>query len=130
MPDILSVVLRALGFVLQLQAAGAVFFAAAFGPALTISLASIRSLARLTAFAALLVAAGQYLLEAARMAGEMSGIFDGALQDMAWKSTTGGSFSVRELGILLIIAGMQNTSARLTADRFSSPALLGRRLRG
>ncbi len=36
MPDILSVVLRALSFVLQLQAAGTVFFVAAFGPALTI----------------------------------------------------------------------------------------------
>ena len=32
-PDILSVVLRALSFVLQLQAAGTVFFVAAFGPA-------------------------------------------------------------------------------------------------
>lgn len=118
MPDILSVVLRAISFVLELQAAGAVFFAAGFGPALSISLTSIRSLARLTACAALLAVAAQYLLQAARMAGEMSGIFDGSLQDMAWKSSTGGAFSVRELGILLIIAGMQNASARRTADRF------------
>ena len=118
MSDILSVALRAISFVLQLQAAGAVFFAAAFGPALTISLTSIRSLARLSAFAALLAVAGHYVLQAARMAGEMSGIFDGSLQEMAWKSSTGGAFSVRELGILLIIAGMQNTSARRTADHF------------
>jgi|SRR6185437_4502191 len=118
MPDILSVVLRAISFVLQLQAAGAVFFAAAFGPALTISLTGIRSVARLSAFAALLAIAGHYVLQAARMAGEMSGIFDGSLQELAWNSTTGGSFSVRELGILLIIAGMQNASARRTADHF------------
>ena len=57
MADILSVVLRALSFVLQLQAAGAVFFAAAFGPALTISLTGIRSLARTTALLAILAVA-------------------------------------------------------------------------
>ena len=116
--DILSVVLRALSFVLQLQAAGTVFFAAAFGPALTISLASVRSLARGTATAALFATAAHYFLEAGRMAGDLSGMFDGSLQSTAWNSSTGGAFSVRELGLLLIIAGMQTTSVRLTADRF------------
>lgn len=116
--DILSVVLRALSFVLQLQAAGAVFFAAAFGPALTISLASVRSLARGTAIAALFVTAAHYLLEAARMAGDLSGMFDSSLQNISWNSSTGGAFSVRELGLLLVIAGVQTTSVRLTADRF------------
>lgn len=118
MADILSVVLRTLSFVLQLQAAGAVFFTAAFGPALTISLANIRSLAQVSAIAALLATAGHYFLQAARMAGDMSGMFDSSLQNMAWTSTTGGAFSVRELGLLLIIAGMQTTSVRLTAERF------------
>jgi len=120
MADILFVALGALSFVLQLQAAGAVFFAAAFGPALTISLASVRSLARIAAVAAFFVAAGPYILEAARMAGDMSGVFDSTLQTMAWNSSTGGAFSVRELGLLLIIAGMQTTSVRLTAERFKS----------
>jgi len=118
MADILSVVLWALSFVLQLQAAGVVFFAAAFGPALTISLASVRSLARITAIAAFFVAAAHYFLDAARMAGDLSGVFDSSLQDLAWKSSTGGAFSVRELGLLLIIAGTQTSSVRLTADRF------------
>jgi copper resistance protein D len=134
MPDILSVVLRALSFVLQFQAAGAVFFVAAFGPALTISLASVRSLARVTATVALFVVAAHYALEAARMAGDMSGMLDSSLQNMAWTSTTGGAFAVRELGLLLIIAGAQTISARLTADRFfkssagMSPVLWVRRL--
>lgn len=118
MADILSVALRALSFVLQLQAAGAVFFAAAFGPALTISLSSVRSLARIAAIAAFFVAAAHYLLEAARMAGDMSGLFDSSLQTVAWNSSTGGAFSVRELGLLLIIAGMQTTSVRVDAERF------------
>ena len=116
--DVLSVVLRALSFVLQLQAAGVVFFAAAFGPALTISMASVRSLARGTAIAALLVTAAHYFFEGARMAGDLSGLFDSSLQNMSWNSSTGGAFSVRELGLLLVIAGMQTTSVRLTADRF------------
>ena len=118
MPDILSVVLRALSFVLQLQAAGAVFFAAAFGPALAVSMNGVRSLARVAALAALFAVAGHYLLEAARMAGDLSGMLDSSLQDAAWTSTAGGAFAVRELGLLLIIAGMQTTSARLTAERF------------
>jgi putative copper resistance protein D len=118
MPDILSVVLRALSFVLQLQAAGAVFFAAAFGPALTVSLAGIRKLARVTAIVAFFTVAAHYILEAARMAGEMSGMLDSSLQDMAWTSSFGGAFSVRELGLLLIIAGMQQVSAKTTASRF------------
>jgi putative copper resistance protein D len=118
MPDILSVVLRALSFVLQLQAAGAVFFAAAFGPALTISLTGIRTLARVTASVALFTVAGHYILEAARMAGEMAGMLDPSLQNMAWTSNFGGAFAVRELGLLLIIAGMRPVSAKVTASRF------------
>jgi len=134
MPDIVSVVLRAMSFVLQLQAAGAVFFAAAFGPALTTSLAGVRALARGTAIAAVLTVAAHYLMEPARMAGEMAGVLDSSLQSMAWASSVGGAFSVKELGLLLVIAGMQPPSARLTADRlFSasaglSPALWLRRL--
>jgi putative copper export protein len=117
MPDILSVVLRAISFVLQLQAAGTVLFAAAFGPALTISLPGIRKLARVTATVALCVVAAHYVLEAARMADDMAGVFDLSLQTMAWDSTAGGAFTVRELGLLLIIAGMRAVPARVTANQ-------------
>jgi copper resistance protein D len=121
LPDILSVVLRALSFVLQLQAAGAVFFTAAFGPALSISLAGVRKLARVSAILALFVVAGHYLLEAARMSGEMSGMFDSSLQTLSWTSSQGGAFTVRVLGLLLIIAGMRAVPAGATASRsFSS----------
>jgi copper resistance protein D len=115
MPDILSAILRALSFVLQLQAAGVVFFAAAFGPALTISLPAIRKLARVSAIAAVVAVAGHYVLEAARMSDGLAGVFDLSLQTMAWNSTAGGAFTVRELGLLLIIAGMRAVPARVTA---------------
>jgi putative copper export protein len=122
LPDILSVILRAISFVLQLQAAGAVFFAAAFGPALTLSLASVRSLARGTAIAAVFAVAAHYLLEPARMAGDLAGVLDSTLQSMAWTSSVGGAFSVKELGLLLVIAGMQAPSARVTADSLFTSA--------
>jgi putative copper resistance protein D len=125
MPDILSVVLRALSFVLQLQAAGTVFFVAAFGPALTVSLPGVRTLARMTALAALAAAAGHYILEAARMAGDMSGILDSSLQNLAWTSSFGGAFTVRVLGLLLIIAGMRTVSAKATASRFFASSVGG-----
>lgn len=123
MPDILSVILRALSFVLQLQAAGVVFFAAAFGPALTISLPAIRKLARVTAIAAVFAVAGHYVLEAARMSDELAGVFDLSLQTMAWNSTAGGAFTVRELGLLLIIAGMRAVPARVTAHNIFAAAV-------
>jgi putative copper export protein len=127
MPDILSAVLRALSFVLQLQAAGAVFFAAAFGPALTISLTGIRALARSTALAAILAVAAHYALESARMAGDLSGVLDTSLQGTAWASTIGASFAVRILGLLLIVAGMRAAPGRLGASRFfAAPVGTGR----
>jgi putative copper export protein len=52
------------------------------------------------------------------MAGDMSGMLDSSLQNMAWTSNFGGAFMVRELGLLLIIAGMQPISAKSTASRF------------
>jgi copper resistance protein D len=129
------VVLQAIAFVLQLQAAGAVFFAAAFGPALTLSLARVRSLARNTAFAAIFVVGAHYLLEPARMAGDLSGVLDSSLQQIAWTSTAGSAFSVGVLGLLLIIAGMRSPTVRLlTPDRLLtssaglSPAAWLRRL--
>jgi copper resistance protein D len=123
MPDILSVVLRAVSYVLQLQAAGAVFFAAAFGPALTISLNGVRSLARVSALAAIFAVAGHYVLQAGRMAGEMSGVLDGSLQAMAWSSRSGGAFAVRELGLLLIVAGMRAVTGRVAPSRFSTSSI-------
>ena len=134
MSDTLSVIFRVLSFVLQLQAAGAVFFAAAFGPALTISLAGIRKVARVSAIAAVFAVAGHYVLEAARMSDDLSGMFDLSLQTMAWNSTAGGSFIVRELGLLLVIAGMRAVPARVTAHHIfaasvgSSFAVLFKRL--
>jgi putative copper export protein len=106
LPDTVSVVLRALSFVALFQAAGAAIFIAAFGRELTHSLAVIGRLGRLSAIAALVLVLAHYALEAARMAGEMSGVGDATLQGMVLHSTSGVMVVLRVLGLLLIAIGL------------------------
>jgi putative copper resistance protein D len=114
MPDVLSVILRALSFVLLFQVSGTAFFTAAFGPPLTHSLGSIRRLTHVAAVVALVATIGWYALEPARMAGELSGTFDGSLQKLVWRSSTGASFLLRALGLVLLAMGLRANS--LTAN--------------
>src|SRR5260370_3094277 len=86
MPDVVSVILRALSFVLLFQAAGIAIFVAIFGRRLATSQASVRRLGQAAAIAAVVLVAAHYALEAARMAGEMSGVWDPTRQGMAWNS--------------------------------------------
>ena len=71
MPDILSVVLRALSFVLLFQAAGIAIFVAAFGRRLASARRVVVHLGQISALAATALVAGHYALEAARMAGDV-----------------------------------------------------------
>jgi len=112
MPDIVSVILRALSFVLLFQAAGVAIFVAIFGRRLASSRVSIRRLGQATAIAALVPVTAHYALEAARMAGEMSGMWDPTLQGMAWNSPARSALICRLLGLLLIAAGLQGESSR------------------
>src|ERR1700722_7937713 len=66
--------------------AGVAIFMALFGSRLDRSQAAIRRLGQAAALAAVAVVAGHYALEAARMAGGMSGIWDPTLQEMVWHS--------------------------------------------
>jgi putative copper export protein len=58
--------------------------------------------------------AGHYAMEAARMAGEMSGLWDPALQLMAWNSSARAALIGRLLGLALIAIGLLGTSVRGT----------------
>jgi high-affinity Fe2+/Pb2+ permease len=88
MRDILSVVLRALSFVLLFQAAGIAIFVAAFGRRLASARRVVVHLGQISALAATVLVAGHYALEAARMAGEMSGMLDPDLQGIVWQSSS------------------------------------------
>ncbi len=114
MPDVLSVILRALSFVLLFQAAGVAMFVAIFGRRLASSDGSIRRLGQAAALAGLALCTGHYAMEAARMAGEMSGLWDSALQEMSWNSPARDALICRLLGLLLIAVGLQGRSGRWT----------------
>jgi putative copper resistance protein D len=113
-PDILSVVLRALSFVLLFQAAGVAIFIALFSRRLDRSHSAVRRIGRATALAGMVLVAGHYALEAARMAGEMSGIWDPALQEMMWHSPNRTALLCRLLGLLLVAVGLHEGSNRWT----------------
>jgi len=112
MADILSVVLRALSFVMLFQAAGIAIFIAIFGRRLENSLATIRQLGQMTAVAGMVLVAAHYALEAARMTSEISGMWDPTMQGMVWNSSARTAVLPRLLGLLFIAIGLRAASGR------------------
>ncbi len=102
-PDLLSVIVRALGFVALYQAVGAALFLSVFGRQLGRSAAPIRRLARLAALAGIVLVLAHLALEPARLAGEFAGIRDPELQQLAWHSGAGASQLLQVLGLLGIL---------------------------
>jgi putative copper export protein len=96
---------------------------AIFGRRLSNSQVSVRRLGQGAAIAAIVLVAAHYALEAARMAGEMSGVWDPALQGMMWNSPARASLIGRLLGLLLIAVGLQEASARRTILAVGGAAL-------
>jgi putative copper export protein len=119
-PDALSVALRAVSFVLLLSAAGIPVFIAAFGNLAPDSLLAIARLGWRLAIGALVFVAGHHALEAARMAGEMSGVVDPAMQAMTLRSSEGAAFALRMVGLALVAMGLRRGALA------ASPTLLGR----
>src|SRR5579885_3628804 len=95
MTDILSVALRAASFVLMLQAAGTALFSGTFGARLASSAAGVRSIGRVSALLAILAVIGHYVLQAGRMAGDLSGVWSGALQAIVLHSAGGAEAALR-----------------------------------
>jgi copper resistance protein D len=113
-PDALSIVARVVSFVLLLQAAGIVVFVVIFGRFVANgrSLLEIQRLGYRLAMAALVFVTAHYLLEAGRMAGEMSGVVDPSMQMMALQSPIGATFAVRVLGLALVAVGLRRSMTR------------------
>ena len=99
MPDVVSVILRALSFVLLFQAAGVAIFVAIFGRRLAGSAVPVRRVGQAAAAAAIVLGRTALRMEAARMAGEMSGLWDPTLQEMAWHSPARAALICRLLGL-------------------------------
>ena len=105
-PDTLSVLLRSLSFIALFQAAGMALFLAMFGRSLDASLAFLGRIAILSANAAITLLVGQYLLEAARMADDWSGIFDASMQKMLLNSTLSIVLALRCLGVSILVVAI------------------------
>src|ERR1700752_4946166 len=112
MQDVLSVALRALSFGFLLQAAGGAFFVRIFGRRLEDSRGATRRLGRWTALLALVCVTGHYALEAARMAGELSGMWDVSLQRIVLSSSNGAAFVFRVLGLSVVAVALRGESTR------------------
>jgi putative copper export protein len=102
--DILSALVRGLSFVALFQAAGVSIFVALFGARLSVAAAPVRSIGFRSALVAIVLVAGHYGLEAARMAGALSGVFDASLQALVLDSPASTAWILRTVGLALIAA--------------------------
>lgn len=103
LPDLLSAALRGLSFIALLQAAGAVMFLAAFGGGLGQSADPIARVARVSAWAALVLLPLQFGLEAARMTGHLAGVLDLQMQRFALGMPGAKVLLVRMAGLVLLL---------------------------
>lgn len=109
MIDGLWLVLRAVGLVLTLQAAGAVLFLTVFRAQLTHSQAEVTRSARRMTFAALIVSVLQCGLEGARMAGEWPAPIE--LARLLLASSAGQALMSRSALLLWLAAGLSRAGA-------------------
>ncbi len=110
MLDVVSVALRALSFLFVLQATGVALFIAIFGRRLSNSGEPIRRLGWWSALIGLVCVAAHYALEAARIAGDLSGMWDISLQETVLRSASGAAFAVRVLGLSLVVLALRRAS--------------------
>jgi len=107
--DVLSVSLRAASFLTLFQAAGIALFLALREQELPHTVPALRRIGIVAALIAASLLVTQYLLEAARMSGELAGMLDPTLQGLALHSMASVTLSWRLLGLLLILAGLRAT---------------------
>jgi putative copper resistance protein D len=122
--DVISVVARALSFVAQLQLAGTAIFIAMFGRQLQQSRGVIVAIGRYLAAAAVVLVVLHYLLEAARMAGDFSGMFDLSMQRISLHSTIAVACALRLAAIVSMIGTLSRHTNRSLAA-YIGAALLG-----
>jgi putative copper resistance protein D len=100
--DAISALVRGLSFVALFQAAGVAIFIALFGRRLTQTSQRLRRIGFVSAVAGIALVAAHYALEAARMAGALSGVLDPSLQAMVFDSSMSTAWIWRMIGLTLI----------------------------
>ena len=104
-PDVVSIAFRVVAFVLLMSACGAAIFRCLFGNLLSASRQPVVRLCVRFAIAAIVAVTAHHALEAARMAGEMDGLFDPALQMIALRSSAGAAFALQIIGLAVLAFG-------------------------
>jgi putative copper export protein len=121
--DIISIILRAAGFVAGLQAAGvALFLLLIAGPSRN-SIRRVRSLGKYTAIAGMLFALAHYLVEPARMVGALSGMFDPAMHALLLDTNIAAATALRISGLAMLAISMRFTGRLSTAAGLIGAAL-------
>jgi hypothetical protein len=100
--DAISALVRGLSFIAMFQASGAAMVIAVFGIRLQQSAPSIRKLGVVSAIAGLVLVAAHYALEAGRMTGSLSGVFDLELQQLVFDSPMRSAAGWRLAGLAMI----------------------------
>ncbi len=108
--DGLSAGLRALSFVALFQATGAAIFLALFGALIVKTRLAVRRLAIVSAFLAIGLLVLQYLLEAARMGGDLASALDGELQTLALHSSAALALAFRVAGLAALVPALRMKS--------------------
>lgn len=107
MIDTLSIVLRAFSFVAIFQVAGMAIFLFLFEKRLSPAVArSLRRTGIAAGLFALVVVAGHFALEPARMGGAISAVFDSGLRQIVLDSPVASAFSWRVGGLVVLLGGM------------------------
>lgn len=121
--DIVSALIRALSFIALLQAAGVAIFVAVFGAGMKRASASVRRVGFVSAIAGIVLVFAHYSLEAARMAGALSGVLDLSLQQVVLDSSMSTAWGLRTAGLVLIAMGITRREAGWAFTTLSGAAL-------
>lgn len=113
--DAISALVRGLSFIALFQAAGVAIFIALFGRRLAVTIKRVRSVGFVSAIAAIVLVAVHYALEAARMAGALSGVFDLSLQQIVFESSMSTAWMWRMIGLVLIAGTIRRQDKVATA---------------
>ena len=109
--DGLSAGLRALSFIALFQATGAAIFLVFFGALIIRTRPVVQRLAIVSALVAIGLLILQYLLEAARMGGDLASVMDGELQTLALHSSAARALAFRAAGLALLIFALRMKGA-------------------
>jgi putative copper resistance protein D len=113
--DGLSAGLRALSFVALFQATGAAIYLACFGGLLAVTRRAVQRLAVSSALVAIVLLVLQYVLEAARMGGELASVMDRDLQTLALHLPAAHALAVRVAGLVVLVFALRMKSKPGTA---------------